>query len=75
MISLGPLTKFKYCPYNCAFCYVKSGFNKYPNFNINEIISYLKSNRKKYNIIYISGDTDSFAPPRKRQVSILIDFI
>lgn len=75
MISLGPLTKFKYCPYNCAFCYVKSGFNKYPNFNINEIISYLKSNRKKYNIIYISGDTDSFAPPRTNKAIELLEKI
>ena len=46
MISLGPLTESKYCPYNCAFCYVKSGFNKYPNFETNEIISYLKTNEK-----------------------------
>ena len=64
MISLGPLNKHKYCPYNCAFCYVKSGFSKYPNCEIDEIISYLIKNRDKYNIIYISGDTDSFAPPR-----------
>ena len=75
MISLGPLTEFKYCPYNCAFCYVKSGFNKYPNFEINEIISYLKINRKKYNIIYISGDTDSFAPPRTNKAIELLEKI
>ena len=75
MISLGPLTEYKYCPYSCAFCYVKSGFNKYPNFNIDEIISYLKTNRKKYNIIYISGDTDSFAPPRTSKAIELLEKI
>ena len=66
MISLGPLTEYKYCPYSCAFCYVKSGFNKYP---------YLKINRKKYNIIYISGDTDSFAPPRTSKAIELLEKI
>lgn len=75
MISLGPLTEYKYCPYSCAFCYVKSGFNKYPNFNIDEIISYLKTNRNKYNIIYISGDTDSFAPPRTSKAIELLEKI
>ena len=64
MISLGPLTEKKYCPYNCAFCYVKSGFMKYAKMEISEIIKFLEDNRGKYNIIYISGDTDSFAPPR-----------
>ena len=37
MISLGPLTEKIYCPYNCTFCYVKSGFAKYPNLEIDEI--------------------------------------
>ena len=72
MISLGPLTEYKYCPYNCAFCYVKSGFNKYPNLEMDEIISFLKANRKYYNIIYISGDTDSFAPPRTNKAIELL---
>lgn len=64
MISLGRLTDKKYCPYNCAFCYVKSDFMKYMKLEIEEIIKFLKKNKEKYNIIYISGDTDSFAPPR-----------
>lgn len=64
MISLGPLTDKKYCPYNCAFCYVKSGFMKYAKMEIEEIIQFLINNKEKFDIIYISGDTDSFAPPR-----------
>lgn len=64
MISLGPLTDKKYCPYSCAFCYVKSDFMKYMKLEIEDIIKFLKKNKEKYNIVYISGDTDSFAPPR-----------
>lgn len=64
MISLGPLTDKKYCPYNCAFCYVKSKFMKYAKMEIEKIIQFLINNQKKYDIVYISGDTDSFAPPR-----------
>lgn len=36
MISLGPLSDKKYCPYSCAFCYVKSGFMKYKKLEIDE---------------------------------------
>jgi DNA repair photolyase len=32
--------------------------------SVDEIIDFLKQNRKDYEIIYVSGDTDSFAPPR-----------
>ena len=72
MISLGPLTDVKYCPYNCAFCYVKSGFEKYLKLDIKDIIDFLEKNKDKYNIVYISGDTDSFAPPRTKQAIELI---
>lgn len=72
MISLGPLTKEKYCPYSCAFCYVQSGFMKYTEMKIEDIVKFLISNREKYNIIYISGDTDSFAPPRTEKAIELI---
>lgn len=72
MISLGPLTDKKYCPYNCAFCYVKSGFTKYTKMEIEDIIEFLIKNRKNYDIIYISGDTDSFAPPRTDKAIELI---
>ena len=64
MISLGPLTKTKHCPFGCAFCYVQDGFTKYDTLNDDDIINFLKQNKKNYNIIYVSGDTDSFAEPR-----------
>jgi len=64
MISLGPLNDKLYCPYHCAFCYVQDEFVSYANLEINSIILFLKSNRDKYNIVYVSGDTDSFAFPR-----------
>lgn len=72
MISLGPLTEKIYCPYNCTFCYVKSGFEKYMKLDLDEIVNYLIQNKNKYNIVYISGDTDSFAPPRTKQAIELI---
>jgi len=71
MVSLGPLSKIRYCPFNCAFCYVQSlDFNRYSHWDNIRIITYLKKakkNGKSFNIIYISGDTDSFAPPRTEQ--------
>lgn len=75
MISLGPLSEKKYCPYNCAFCYVKSGFMKYIKLEIEDIIKFLKDNFGKYDIVYISGDTDSFAYPRTNQAIELIEKI
>ena len=72
MISLGPLTDKKYCPYSCAFCYVKSGFMKYMKLEIDEIIEFLNKHKGNYNIVYISGDTDSFAPPRTDKAIELI---
>ena len=75
MISLGPLTDKKYCPYNCAFCYVKSGFTKYAKMEMENIIAFLKENKEKYDIVYISGDTDSFAPPRTSKAIELIKMI
>lgn len=65
MVSLGPFTDKKTCPYSCAFCYVQDGFITYCKKDIDEIIKYLIIHREEYEIIYISGDTDSFAPPRK----------
>lgn len=64
MVSLGPLTKIRHCPYQCAFCYVQYGFNKYATLDEDEIMNFQKKNRDNYYIIYISGDTDSFAAPR-----------
>ena len=75
MISLGPLSDKKYCPYSCAFCYVKSGFMKYRKLEIKDIVEFLKNNKEKYNIVYISGDTDSFAPPRTEKAIELLEEI
>lgn len=64
MVSLGPFTDKMHCPYRCAFCYVQDDFRSYARLDTDEIIKFLVKNRERYNIIYISGDTDSFAPPR-----------
>jgi len=67
MVSLGPLSENSYCPYRCAFCYVQDAFISYANLDIDEIVSFLKENRDSYKIVYVSGDTDSFAQPRTSQ--------
>lgn len=67
MVSLGPLSQKRHCPYNCAFCYVQDDFSSYAKLSIDEIVEFLVKNRDKYNIIYVSGDTDSFAPPRTQE--------
>lgn len=67
MVSLGPLSQKRHCPYHCAFCYVQDDFSSYVKLDIDEIVEFLIKNRDKYNIIYVSGDTDSFAPPRTQQ--------
>lgn len=72
MISLGTLTDRKYCPYDCAFCYVKSGFSKYAKMEISDIIEFLQNYKERYDIVYISGDTDSFAPPRTQKAIELV---
>ncbi len=64
MISLGPLSDKQYCTYMCPFCYVQAGFLSYQNLDITSIYDWLEKNTSKFDIIYISGDTDSFAPPR-----------
>lgn len=75
MISLGPFTDKKTCPYSCAFCYVQDGFVTYCKKSIEEIVKYLIVHRKEYEIIYISGDTDSFAPPRQAKGIKLLEEI
>lgn len=65
MVSLGPLNKHKTCPYSCAFCYVQDGFVSYAKKENHEIVDFLIQHRSEYDIIYVSGDTDSFAHPRR----------
>ena len=64
MVSLGPLSTTKYCTHSCPFCYVQTHFDPYASMSIADISDWLKNQRKPFDIIYISGDTDSFAPPR-----------
>jgi len=64
MVSLGALSKQKYCTYSCPFCYVESGFAPYQALVLPDIIKWLAENRCHFDIVYVSGDTDSFAPPR-----------
>lgn len=64
MVSLGPLSHKKYCTYSCPFCYVHTDFLSYASMTIEETINWLKENSKDFDIIYVSGDTDTFAPPR-----------
>lgn len=65
MVSLGPLSQYKTCPYNCAFCYVQDGFIPYAQRENSEIVEFLIRYRSEYDIVYVSGDTDSFAEPRR----------
>lgn len=64
MVSLGPISKKRYCSYSCPFCYVDAGFLSYATMTIAETVEWLQSHKDEFSIIYVSGDTDSFAPPR-----------
>lgn len=64
MVSLGPLPDGRHCPYSCAFCYVNEGFLSYSSVPIPQIVEWVTKCDAEYDIIYVSGDTDSFAPPR-----------
>ncbi|MCL1902152.1 MAG: radical SAM protein, partial [Alphaproteobacteria bacterium] len=65
MVSLGPIARDKPCPNNCAFCYLQDGFCQYESANANDVVWFLEKNKNNpHRMIYISGDTDSFAPPR-----------
>lgn len=75
MVSLGPFTERKHCPFSCAFCYVQDGFCSYEKYKLEDIVDFLKENRANYNIIYISGDTDSFAAPRTDEGIQLLEMI
>jgi DNA repair photolyase len=72
MVSLGPFNAKQHCPYRCAFCYVQDEFVLYANLDIPQIVDFLRSNREQYEIIYVSGDTDSFAPPRTEKALDLL---
>lgn len=73
MVSLGPVSNSRYCPYQCRFCYVQGPFPKYASATVDEIVRWLDARRDQYDIVYISGDTDSFAPPRTDEGLDLIE--
>lgn len=64
MLSLGPLSAKKYCTFSCAFCYVQADFASYASLEVEEIVEWVKALKEPYDVIYVSGDTDSFAKPR-----------
>lgn len=72
MVSLGPISNVHYCPYQCKFCYVQGPFPKYASATPAEIVGWLTHHRQEYDIVYISGDTDSFASPRTAEALELI---
>jgi hypothetical protein len=67
MVSLGPATKHRHCSFRCTFCYVQGPFPKYASRTPSETVRWLKERRNEFDMIYISGDTDSFAEPRMSQ--------
>lgn len=73
MVSLGPISNSRYCPYQCRFCYVQGPFPKYASATVDEIVRWLDARRDQYDIVYISGDTDSFAQPRTDEGLDLIE--
>ena len=75
MVSLGPLSDKRFCTYNCPFCYVHSDFLSFGSLNVPQIVEWLSECRELYDIVYISGDTDSFAPPRTNAGLELIESI
>lgn len=73
MVSLGPLNETQYCTYMCPFCYVRAGFLSYRNLTITKILNWLEDHKSEFDIVYISGDTDSFAPPRTKTALELLE--
>src|SRR6185436_14243115 len=67
MVSLGPLHQTKFCTYSCPFCYVHTDFKSYASMEVEEIRTWLAGITEPFDIIYVSGDTDSFGPPRANQ--------
>jgi len=63
MVSFGSVSKKRYCSYSYPFCYVDAGFLSYAMMTISETMEWLQSHKYEFRIIYVSGDTDSFAPP------------
>jgi DNA repair photolyase len=52
---------------------VQGPFPKYQSATVEEIVSWLQDRRDQYDIVYVSGDTDSFAQPRTQEGLNLIE--
>jgi len=76
LISLGPLSAKKFCTYSCPFCYVHTDFLSYGSLDRKKIVRWLSERRGDFDIVYVSGDTDSFAPPRTEEgIALLRDLL
>lgn len=73
MVSLGPLSPNRFCSYACAFCYVHADFGSYPSMPVKEILHKLAHKKDSFDIVYVSGDTDSLAKPRTKMGIDLIE--
>jgi DNA repair photolyase/sugar/nucleoside kinase (ribokinase family) len=76
MVSLGPYSKYKHCYYSCPFCYVNtSEYRSFKQLAIKDIIDWLVLHKGEYDIVYISGDTDSFAGPNDDRQSMAVELV
>ncbi|TIH11695.1 hypothetical protein D0S45_19705 [Marinifilum sp. JC120] len=76
MVSLGPYSEERHCLFNCPFCYVNSSYLSFRRKDVRGIIDWLKSHKGEFDIVYISGDTDSFAgKSRQKEAVELIEAI
>jgi hypothetical protein len=64
MVSLGPLHNKRYCTYSCPFCYVNADYSSFGSHDLDDIVDWIGRQSSNFETIYVSGDTDSFAPPR-----------
>lgn len=76
MVSLGPLRGKRYCTYRCPFCYVNADYDSYGALELAQIVAWIEQqNPMAFDAIYISGDTDSFAPPRLAEGMSLLEAV
>jgi hypothetical protein len=74
MVSLGPVKHRNYCTFSCPFCYVQGPFPRYQRTaDPTQVVTWLNQRRDQFDTIYVSGDTDSFAPPRTEKALKLLD--
>lgn len=73
-VSLGALTRSRHCTFRCTFCYVNDDFKRGGRSTIQEVTEALREvNASSYEVILVSGDTDSFAPPRRSEGVALVE--